>query len=146
MKIRLANDDLVEYPDELGALVLADPACGDVPDFSLEELNCVISGALGVLFDESLTLEQNIEEAWREYTQWGAPSAANLQKARALIKYYKENIALESIGYSDRKLLHAAYGIISPEQAQRKIFNNGRSEPGRQAELLTDSGPANEKH
>ncbi|WP_338848058.1 hypothetical protein V8J88_04490 [Massilia sp. W12] len=145
MLIRLANDDLVEYPDELGALVLADPSCGDVPDFSLEELNCVISGALGVMFDESLTLEQNIADAMAEYTQWGTPSAANMEKARRLIKYYKEKIALEDIGYSDRALLHAAYGIISPEQARRKIFNADGSDSGGKTTLLNDSASPDAK-
>ena len=139
MLIRLANNNLVEYPDELGALVLADPTCGDVPNFSLEELNCVISGALGMLFDESLTLEQNIAEARVEYTQWGPPSAANLEKAHALIKYYKENIALEDIGYSDRELVNSFYGIVSPEKANRKIFNNEPSNSGAQSILLIDS-------
>lgn len=145
MLIRLANDDLVEYPDELGALVLADPSIGDVPDFSLAELNCVISGALGVLYDESLSLEQNIAEATAEYTQWGPASDANMEKARGLVRYYKENIALEEIGYSDRELLHAAYGIMTPEQANRKIFNNEASDSGVPPALLTDSGLPDEK-
>ena len=139
MLIRLANDDLVEYPDELGALVLASPRYGDVPDFSLEELNCLISGALGILFDESLSLEQNIAEAKEHHSKWGNPSPANLEKAQALIKYYKENIALEDIGYSDRELLSAAYGIISPEAAKRKIFNNEPSDSAAPPAILTDA-------
>ncbi len=145
MLIRLANDALVEYPDELGALVLADPSNGDVPEFSLEELNCVISGALGVMFDESLTLEQNIAEARIEYTKWGNPSAANMEKAHALIKSYKENIAAEDIGYSDSALVNSFYGIMTPEQAKRKIFNNEASDSGVQPALLIDAGSPDEK-
>ena len=145
MLIRLANDDLVEYPDELGALVLAAPRYGDVPDFSLEELNCLISGALGILFDESLTLAQNIAEAKAHHSKWGMPTAANLAKAHALIKYYKENIALADIGYSDRELLHSAYGIISPEAAKRKIVNDEAANSSTQAALLPDSSSADKK-
>lgn len=93
MLVRLDNNELVEYPDELGALLLEDPSEGDVPDFSLEELNCLISGGFAAIYDEGLTLEENIEYAIEHYTRWGKPTAHNLEKARAQIKYYKENIA-----------------------------------------------------
>jgi hypothetical protein len=139
MLIRLANDDLLEYPDDLGALVLADPTQGDVPDFSLEELNCLISGALGMLFDEGLTLEQNIEQAREHYTRWGSPSAANMEKARAQIKNYKENIAEKDIGYSDRELINEFYGIQS---SSRKFDDNVIDEAPRSVVKVAALGTA----
>ena len=139
MLIRLANDDVVEYPDELGILVLADPSCGDVPDFSLEELNCVISGSLGVLYDESLSLDQNIAEARVECTKWGSPTPANLEKARVLIEYYNKNVARKDVGISDIELIKAAYGIVSPEQAKRKVFNHEPVTPVARPAILSDA-------
>lgn len=109
MLIRLDNDELLEYPDELGALVLADPRDGDVPDFSLDVLNALLSSSLGLLFNRSQTLEQNIVKAREHYTKWGNPSAANLEKALALIKNYNENIAPGDIGYSERELIDDLY-------------------------------------
>jgi hypothetical protein len=97
MLVRLDNNELVEYPDEVGALLLADPSEGDVPDFSLEELNCLISGGFAALYDEELTLEKNIEHAIEHYTRWGKPTESNLEKARQQIKYYKENIAPDQV-------------------------------------------------
>ena len=100
MLIRLANDDLVEYPDELGALVLADPRFGDVPNYTLEELNYLISFSLAILWDDSLTLAQNIAKAREDSNRWAQPSAANMEKAHAMIQFYKKNVAEKDVGYS----------------------------------------------
>lgn len=125
MLVRLANGDLLEYPDELGALALADPSQGDVPDFSLEDLNLLISGGLGVFYDEELTLEQNIAWATEHYTKWGKPTAANMEKALAQIKYYKENLAPADVGYVDVELAKVAYGIQSSRRdSDDDIFEN----------------------
>ncbi len=97
MLVRLDNNELLEYPDELGALLLADPSEGDVPDFSLEEINCLISGGFAALYDEGLTLEKNIAHAIEHYTRWGKPTESNLEKARQQIKYYKENISPDQV-------------------------------------------------
>jgi hypothetical protein len=72
MLIRFGNDELVEYPDELGVLVLAEPSHGDVPDFSPDELNCVLNCNLGVIYDESMTLDENIQKAREFYSKWGS--------------------------------------------------------------------------
>lgn len=136
MLIRLANDDLVEYPDELGALVLAEPIHGDVPDFSLEELNCVINCNLGMIFDDELTLEQNIDKAREFYSMWGQPDAANLEKALALVKQYTENIALKDIGYIDKELLNDFYGIQSNRpRSTENVIAQEMHEVGNVAEL-----------
>lgn len=111
MLIRLISLELIEYPDELGALVLADPTQGSVPDFSLEEVNCLVNGVLVALFDQSITPQENIDYA-REYcTKWGTPDPGNLEKALAQIKHYNENMPLEGIGYSDSELINDFYGI-----------------------------------
>ncbi len=111
MLIRLASGDLVEYPDEVGALALADPSQGNVPDYSLEELNLLISILLGMLFDESLTLEQNIEQAKEHFTKWGSPTEGNMQKAIDHIARYKENVEPANVGYSDVELIKDVFCI-----------------------------------
>ena len=116
MLVRLASGDLVEYPDEVGALALADPSQGDVPDFSLEDLNLLISGGLGVFYDEELSLEENIVWAKAHYTKWGKPTALNMEKALALIKFYKENLAPADVGYVDVELAKQAFGIQSSQR------------------------------
>ncbi len=100
MLIRLANDDLVEYPDELGALVLADPSFGDVPNYTLEELNYLISFSLAILWDDSLTLAQNIAKAREDSNRWAQPSAANMEKANTMVQFYKKNVAEKDVGHS----------------------------------------------
>ena len=100
MLIRLANDALVEYPDELGALVLADPSFGDVPNYTLEELNYLISFSLAILWVDSLTLAQNIAKAREDSNRWAQPSVANMEKAHAMIQFYKENVVERDVGYS----------------------------------------------
>ncbi len=139
MLIRLDNDELVEYPDELGALVLADPRDGDVPDFSLDVLNALISSSLGMLFDKSLALEQNIAEARAHYTAWGSPSSANMEKARALIASYNRNTALEDIGYSDSELINDLYCIPSAKSANQSIVIALPLNSETQLGLLTDA-------
>ncbi len=113
MLIRLASGDLVEYPDELGALALDDPFSDEVPAFSLEDLNLVLSGGFGMLFDEELSLEQNIEKAHEQYTRWGKLTANNMDKALAQIKFYNENVAPADVGYVDLELVKEAFGIRS---------------------------------
>lgn len=136
MLIRLISLELIEYPDELGALVLADPTQGDVPDFSLEEVNLLVNGVLVMLFDENLTLEENIEQAREHCTMWGTPDAANLEKALAQIKHYNENMALKDIGYSDRDLVLDAYGIQrSHPRSTENVIDQEMHEVGTVPEL-----------
>ncbi len=98
MLIKIYNDELVEFPDELAALVLTNPVFDqNVPDYSLEEVNAVVHGVLGTYFEEGFTLEQNIAEVRDIYASQRTPSAANLAKALALIRHYNQNIAVEDI-------------------------------------------------
>lgn len=98
MLIRIYNDEIVEFPDDLAARILAIPIVDeDVPDYSIEEVNALIHGVLGALFEEELTLEQNIAEVSDIYAPQCPVSAANLEKAFALIRNYNENIAVADI-------------------------------------------------
>ncbi len=113
MLIRLENDDLIEYPDEVGALALADRSKGDVLDFSKDELNLMVNALLAMFYEEELTLEENIEWARKHYTKWGLPTDSNMAKAHALIKFYNENVAPADIGYGPLELVKEFYGIES---------------------------------
>lgn len=121
MLIRLQNEELVEYPDELGALVLADPREGDVPEFTLDLVNCLIHDSLVPKFDASHTLEQNIAEATAYYTNLGVPSADNMEKARALIENYNKDLAPEEVGYIDQDLMGYLYFTDDPKKADQGI-------------------------
>jgi hypothetical protein len=143
MLIRLANEELVEYPDEVGALALADPSEGDVPDFSLVELNLTINGLLAMFYDEELTIEENIAWARTHYTRWGTPTAVNMEKARSLIEVYKESVAQADIGYGPLELVKELYGIQSksdvyiienmPDSPKKLLtFSDGDEESTRQ--------------
>ena len=109
MLIRLVSGALVDYPDDVVALMLADPTYGDTPDLSVEEANCLIHAMIGTFFNEELTLEQNIQKIRDIYASLASPSASNLEKAHAQIKHYTENIALADIGYSDSATINSVF-------------------------------------
>ncbi|WP_338846945.1 hypothetical protein V8J88_24660 [Massilia sp. W12] len=117
MLIRIENDELLEYPDELGALVLADPRDGDMPDFPLDIVNCLLHDTLVRLFDASYTLQQNIAKAEAYCAKWGQPSPSNLAKARAMIADYNANIPPESIGFVDKDLMNYLYFSQHPAES-----------------------------
>jgi hypothetical protein len=58
MLIRLINLKLIEYSDDLGALVMADIIRTDADPFSLEEVNLIVNCVLVPFYDETLTLEE----------------------------------------------------------------------------------------
>lgn len=109
MLIRLVNGELVEYPDDVVVLMLADPTYGDTPDLSVAEANCLIHAMIGTFFDEEFTLEQNIQKIRDIYAPLARPSPRNLEKAHAQIKHYTENIALADIGYSDSDTINSIF-------------------------------------
>ena len=124
MLIRIDNEELVEFPDDLVAMMLAAPVVGDQsddPDLSIEELNCLIHGMLGSLSKEGNTHEQDIDNI-REYCSlMGNPTDANLEKARAQVKFYNETLTPSEIGRSDRETIRAVFGFHS---------NTGKTDDG----------------
>ncbi|MEN9868900.1 MAG: hypothetical protein RL748_4490 [Pseudomonadota bacterium] len=142
MLIRLIDDQLIECPDELGALALANPRYGDVADFTLEEVNLLLSVIVSSLFDGDNTLEQNIVHARKQLTMWGEPDAANLEKALAHIKHYNTNMAEKDIGYSDMDFLIDVYGISSKRgKSAEDIIDQPTREVGRVLELVDGTKP-----
>ncbi len=112
MLIRSHNNELLEYPDDLVAMMLASPFHGDLDDesdWSMQEINCLIHAMLGAAFDETLTLEQNIEKIRNLYAPFGEPTAANLKRAQALVRFYNENLTVDEIGYSDKETIRAVF-------------------------------------
>ncbi len=111
MLIKIYNDELVEFPDDLAARILATPLLDEnVPDYSIEEINALIHGVLGALFEEEWTLEKNIAEVRDIYAPQRIPNAANLEKALALIRHYNENIAVEDIAWVSADLVFPCGG------------------------------------
>jgi hypothetical protein len=118
MLIRIDNDELVEYPDDLVAMMLAAPVVddhGEYPTLSIEEFNCLVHGMLGMLAGQGHTLAQNIDNI-REYCAlMSSPDPANLEKARAQVKLYNETLTASEISNVDRETMHAVF----PFQNQR---------------------------
>jgi hypothetical protein len=55
-----------------------------------------------------------------------------LEKARALVKRYTENVAVADIGYIDRELLHEFYGIQSSRpKTGENVINQEMREVGK---------------
>ncbi len=130
MLIRLQNDTLVEYPDEVGALALANPRFAEVPDFSLEEVNLILNITLAANYDESMTLADNIIAAKKQCTKWGTPTAVNLQNALAKIKYYNTQIRAEEIGYSDPNFLIDLYSSRPLNRPTAGVLDQAMPEVG----------------
>lgn len=144
MLIRLVNEQLIECPDELGAFALADPSQGDVPDFSLDEVNLLLNIIVASLFDEGNSLEENIEHARKQLSIWGTPDPANMEKALAQIKHYNENMAVKDIGYSDRDLVHDALGIQRSNKDDVYVIDQQAREVGNVLELGSGQPHVNE--
>lgn len=109
MKIRIITDELIKYPDELGALAMADVNKPAVPPFSPDEVNLFVNGILGMLYDNALTREENIVHAKAYCTTWGTPDGGAMEKGFMQIKDYNEKIPAEQVGYSNQELIDLYY-------------------------------------
>jgi hypothetical protein len=145
MLIRLPNDTLIKYPDEIGALALANPRFAEVPDFSLEEVNLIINITLAANYDESMTLTENIEGAKKHCTKWGTPTAENLEKALVKIKNYNEQMPVEDIGYSDTDFLLDAYSSRPSHNTDNRVLDQAMREIGELAGVQCASAPVTDK-
>ncbi len=143
MLIKIYNDELVEFPDDLAARILATPLLDeDVPDYPIEEVNALIHGVLGALFEEEWTLEQNIAEVRDIYAPQRIPSATNLEKALALIRHYNENIAVEDIAWVSADLVFPCGGNnYKPKPGY--VINQGAKPPADTATPLSLEGGLN---
>lgn len=130
MLIRLINLDLIEYPDELGALVMADIIQDDVTPISLEEVNLLLNGILAPLYDEALTLEENINYARQHCALSGMPDAAAMQKGFEQIRRYNEDMLVEQIGYSSQELIKEYYCTQPDRKAQPYTIDQNHHEVG----------------
>ncbi len=120
MLIWTDHGELVDYPDELIAMMLAAPVVGDqggYPNLSIEELNCLVHGMLGMLAGEGHTLEQNIDSIKEYCSMMGNPAPTNLEKARAQVKFYNENLRQSEIGLADCQALHTVFPFQKIEGA-----------------------------
>ncbi len=109
MLIRIITEELIEYPDELGALVLAESTTPDAPPIPLDEVNLVVNGVLGLIYKENFSLEENIKRARAHCTLCGTPDDVAMEKALAQIKEYNEKVPTEEIGYSSQDLIEYYY-------------------------------------
>lgn len=94
----LVDDTLHDCPDDLAALILVDPSCGDdLPDFSIEEVNAIVHGVLGTFHDENLSWEANIEKMREHYATVPHPAPADLAAALKMVENYNQNIKLKDV-------------------------------------------------
>ncbi len=117
MLICLENLELIEYPDDLGALLMADIIRDDEPNFSIEEINLLINGVLAPLYDEKLSLEQNITKARVHCALSGIPDAAAMVKGFDAVRQYNENVPAEQVGFVSQQLV-SEYYCSKPKQKE----------------------------
>lgn len=118
MLIRIFDDAIVDFPDDLAALILADPSFDDdFPEFSIVEVNAIIHGTLGAFFKQHFSLNENIERVRDRYASIASPNAVNLAAALASIRNYNSNIEIEEIGVIDRSFLFSSENAISDSLA-----------------------------
>jgi hypothetical protein len=103
MLIRIDTGEFREFPDELAALILADPSCGDeYPDFSPNEVNILIHGVLGTYYEPSKSFEENITKVRKLYSSIGKPDDENYYIACKAISRYNQEIHENEIGLVDK--------------------------------------------
>jgi hypothetical protein len=130
MLIRIITLELIEYPDDLGALVMADVIQADEQPFSLEEVNLIVNGVLVLIYDEALPLEENISHARAHCARWGTPDVTVLQKGFEHIKHYNENMAIEQIGYSSQELIDNYYRLEPSRKTKPYTIDQSLHEVG----------------
>jgi len=110
--IRVGDKILREFPDELAALILADPSCDDgLSEFTANEVNVLIHGIFGTHYDPSVSYERNIEKISKIYFEIAKPSEESYLLAREAVNSYNQEISQEKIGLvdTDDLFFHEAY-------------------------------------
>lgn len=99
MEIKIDETTLIEFPDDLAALLIADPSYGDTaPEFGAQEVNILIHGLLASLYDVNRPLEQNIANIREQYGSIVQPVEVAIQTAIRSIHRYNAEISEEDIG------------------------------------------------
>ncbi len=103
MLIRLSdNKTLAECPDDIAAMILADPTSGDdMPDYSLTEINGLVHWALGFCAGENQTWGDTLQKARRVYSEMPGWNADNLDKALQMVQDYNAKVQEKDIGWVD---------------------------------------------
>ncbi len=113
MWIRLPDETFAECPDEVAALILADPMSGNIlPDFSLAEINALVHWGLGAFADDDLTWTEMLEEVKAAYLDLPGWSATNVEKAQQMILNYNTLVKPEEIGRVDIRTLFSTEKIV----------------------------------
>jgi hypothetical protein len=106
MLIRIHTNEIVDFPDELAALVLADPSSGDdSPEFTPDEVNVLIHGILGTFYDLSMSYSDNVNKISERYNSIPAPNDLNYSLALESIHSYNKEIEQSNIGLVEKDLL-----------------------------------------
>ena len=96
MLIRYFDGTLRDIPDELGIAILADPSAPeDISEYTPHWVNVIIHSALGALFDEDKSFEENIGNTINDFQ---IASLDRQEQARKLIKAYNIEVKDEDIG------------------------------------------------
>ncbi|MDP5209449.1 hypothetical protein [Microbulbifer sp. 2205BS26-8] len=105
MLIRIETGELIEFPEDLAALVLIDPLSDgdDQPIFTAEEVNLLLHSIVGTHYDPELSREDNIKEIEELYGQFKPPSAQTLRLAQQSIRAYVREIKRDEIGMVNRE-------------------------------------------
>ena len=102
MLIRIDDDILREFPDDLAALIVADPTSTEkILEFSTYDINVLVHGIFGAFYDKSLSYEQNIEKMREKYSKYGQPDEDVYLAACKAVKAYITEVKNEDIGVAD---------------------------------------------
>lgn len=99
MKIKIDEKNVKEFPDNIAALMIADPSYGrEIPDLSANEVNTLIHGILASIYDPSLNFEENLRNIEHRYSTISKPSSEAMSFALNLVDKYKDEIKESEIG------------------------------------------------
>lgn len=122
MLIRLDEGTLREFPDDLAALILADPSCGDdVAEFSVDDVNLLVHAVFGTLYDSTMSYEDNLRKARNACHMLGAPSEKTYQAALAAVRLYNQHIASDKIGAVSHEEASQLFCSGSPTKTTKLI-------------------------
>ncbi|WP_299948051.1 hypothetical protein [uncultured Microbulbifer sp.] len=122
MLIRIETGELKEFPEDLAALILADPSCGedDKPEFTAEEVNALLHAILGTFARDEISFEENIEKIRERYESIGRPCEENLRIAQESIQAYVREIKGDDIGMVDSELVDLLFTTTDKERESVK--------------------------